>query len=241
MQKYKAKVLNTKQTIIGLSLACVLLFSSQLSAATLQASATIESTRLFQGTNLTNDDIAYSLAGDWTFDNGAFTGIDCYTSDIDQSEGLKNGCDYYAGYFTQISSKQAITLLATHHDFARSHGQEWGFTELEASWHINQQATVSATYAKEWFNRSIDTFSIKGDIVQNLSEHFSVNVSASLMALENPAPFDSITFARAGLQYHHRRWTAEAAIIYSDRKLETMLPFDVDQPEVSFSLTYRLY
>ncbi len=219
------------------------LAGSQANSATWQASAGLETSRFFDGLNLSDDRPVALFSVDASLDNGLFTGADCFAGDVDQLAGIKNGCSLYAGFFKPLNDSQALTLLATRHELARARNREWSFYELEASWNFNQQTAVSVTYARDWFNRplSVDTVSLEGVYGRDLSDRFSFELIGGITAFENPAPINNIAFARAGLQYNHNRWLVEASIIYTDDRLATMVPFDLDQAELSLKVLYRLY
>ncbi len=212
-----------------------------LQAATLQVEVGIETTRLFDGLNLSGDRPAVSLTADWAFNGGGFSGANCFAADVSSNDGLRNGCSLYLGYFQPTSDVQAFSFQLSHHEFARSRQQDWSFSEAEASWHIDQKTMLSLGYTRGWFNRPSDTLSIKGLHVRDLSDKLSVELSGSVTAFDQIAPINTLTFAKAALVYRHQRWLAQVALSYGDDRLRQLVGFDVDRAELSLSLAYRLY
>lgn len=215
--------------------------SALADAATIQTTASIESSRYLEGTNLTDDSPAVSLAVDWTFNNDIFAGLDCYTSSVNISQGLNSGCDFYAGYFKPISDSKALSAQLTRHQYSRGLDHRWDFDDIAINWHTSKKTRFSTIYSKNWLHRPFDTIAIKGQTQVNLSDRVNFNLSATLMAIESGAPVQSLTFAKATLTYSHSRWTTEAGFIYTDKDQIKMVPFDVDRPELFLSVSYRLY
>ena len=87
MLKLVSKIISVS---IGIALPCATY------ADVFQASTSLESSRFLGGISLSNDQPAVSLAVDWTSDTGAFAGGDCATSSVNNSEGIKSNCDFYA-------------------------------------------------------------------------------------------------------------------------------------------------
>lgn len=215
--------------------------SQLVSAATLQSSVHFESARFVDGSNITADTPAYSLSADLSFDNGVFSGLDCYVSDVNPNQGLKSGCDAYAGYFHALKNRQALSFTAIRHIYAEGFNREWDYTSLDATWHLNKKSSFSIAYANDWFDRPFDTLALKHKSRFSLSDSLSLNVAASLTAIESGAPADLISFAKVSLEYSRDRWTIEPAINLSDGELSDMFAFDVDQPDLSLTVSYRLY
>lgn len=224
-----------------LALVTTSIFLGSAQAAQLQLSAGLESSQFLEGTNLTDDSPSVSIGADWSFDQGGFTGLYCYGSSVKKRDGLKYGCDIYAGFFLPVSDQSAVSAQVTHHDYSRGLNHKWDFTDLSASWHINKKTSVSTIYSKNWLNRPFDTFAIKAATQVTLTEALSLDLSGSVMAIESGAPVDKLTFARASLSYSQSRWTAQAGIIYTDKDQTRMVPFDVDQAELLLTINYRLY
>jgi len=206
-----------------------------------QASTGVQSSRFLGGVNLSDDEPIASLGFDWTSDTGAFAGTDCSTSSVNNTDGIKSSCEFYAGYFSSISPKQSLSVQFTRHEYSRGFGAEWDFHDLTASWHINKKTTVSTTYSKNWLNRAYDSLAIKADRQISLTDRLNVNLSGTVLSLENPSPVDTLTFGKASLSYGFDRWTAEAGFILSDSDQTIILPFEFDQTEFSINFTYRLY
>lgn len=218
------------------------IISPELSvAATVQTTASIENSRFLGGTNLSDDSIAVSLAADITFNNGGFTGADCYSSSAENNRSLRSGCEIYAGYFKPLSDTKAVSAQLTHHSYSRGLGNRWNFTDLSMSLNTSKATRFTAVFAKNWLNRPFDTLSMQADHIVTLSEFWRLNLSATLMAIESSAPISSLSFARATVSYSRARWSAETGIGYTDKDQRQVLPFDVDESELILNLSYRFY
>lgn len=218
------------------------LFSNiSVNAASLQANLGVKSSHFLDGVNLTDDSPAVSLDADWSFDNGGYTGVDCYASTVDIDMGLDFGCDYYVGYFRPLNNISAFSAQITHHDYSRGLGSTWDFTDIAANWHINKKTVLTAIYSEDWLDRSFDTFGIKGATQVVLSDKLNFNLSASLTSLQNPSQVDTLVSGKTSLSYSHQRWTTEAGFIFSDTDQQQVLPFDVDEIELFLTISYRLY
>lgn len=206
-----------------------------------QISIGVESNHFVEGLNLTDDNPALNLAIDVSFDHGTFFGGDCYRANVDRGAGLKSGCDYYLGYFKPLSKNQALTLSATHHDYQRTSGRQWDYTELSVEWHVSRKATLSVSATDDWFGRGFETVSLNGKFEYPLSASLSTILEGGIVNLESRAPIDSLEFGKLSLQHQHKRWTSKLSVIASDNDLRRMTRFDVDQPEIALSISYRLY
>jgi len=216
--------------------------SSSSSAQTVNVTASVQTSNYLEGTNLTDNNLGVSLAADWSFDQGVFSGLNCYTSTAETSVNLASGCDLYAGYFKAFGkADQAFSVAATRHLYVSARGQEWDFTELEANWHLNKTASVSAYYTDDWLRRGYQSYALRGDISREISPRFRANLSLIARFFESAAPIDNLNYAKASIEYSHRRWSFEGSIISADNDLQNILPFDIDDPEIGFSISYQLY
>ncbi len=217
------------------------LFPFLTNAATLQSNVHITSANFVAGSNITDDQPALHLSADISFDQGSFFGADCFASSVGSERGLPSGCDAYIGHFHALNKHTAFAIAATHHAYSDGFNREWNYTDLNATWHINKNASLSLIYADNWFNRPFDTVTLEHKSRFKLSNALSANILASVMAIESGAPVDYIHFAKLSLKYERERWAFEPAINISDRDLRKMVPFDVDQPDLSLTISYRLY
>jgi len=227
--------------VLKLLLLSLLAVSGLADATTVQVTASVESSRYLEGTNLTDDSISASLAADWSFKQGGFVGFDCYTSTVDISEGLNNGCDIYAGYFKPINQNNAVSVQLTRHEYSQGIDHKWDFSDIATSWHPSKTTSFTATYSKNWLNRPFDAYAIKAETQIPIVDKLNFHVSGSVMALESGAPVDVLTFGKASLSYTHGLWVTEVGAIYTDPDQRRMVPFDIDEPELLLTLSYRLY
>jgi len=209
-----------------------------VNAGTVQASTSVQTSRYLDGTNLTDNNLAISLTADLSLDQGLF----CYTSTAETRLNLRSGCALYAGYFKPLDNNdQAFSVVATRHQYVRARGSKWDFTELEAIWHLNKAANLSIAYTDDWLRRGFESYALRGNVSHQISNQFSVNLSLRTTLFESTAPVSMLNFAKASIEYRRQRWLFECSLISSDSDLREVLPFDVDKPEIGFTLTYQLY
>jgi len=215
--------------------------ASSANAATLQLLGGFENSKFLKGVNLTDDSPIASITADWTFEHGAFAGVDCYVSSVDVSRALDKGCDIYAGYFAPINANNAVSMQITRHEYSRGLGRGWDYTDFAVSWHPSKTSSLTATYSDNWLRRPFDTYTLKADTQFPITESLNLDLSASVTAIESGAPVNELYFAKASLSYIKERWTTEFGIIFADKDQRRMVPFDVDEAELQLSVSYRLY
>ena len=210
-------------------------------AANVQLVAGVQSAQFLNSVNLTESTPTAFISADWSFDNGSYTGVNCYLSDADSSQAVANGCDLYLGYFKEINKTNAISIQLTRHQYSRAINTDWDFTDFSLSWHPSKTSILSLTFTENWLDRPYDTFSIQAEKLIPLGSGFGLNLSASFMEFESNAPVSNLTAAKAAFTFNHQRWITELAFIYTDDDQSNILPFDINQPDVLLSIGYRLY
>ncbi len=219
----------------------MLLESSVTWAATVQVMAGWQNSKFLNGTNLTNGAPTAFIDADWSFDNNSFAGGNCYASSANRNEAVDVGCDFYIGYFKELNRNNAVSIQLTRHEYSRGLNRGWDFTDASLSWHVSKTSTLSVAVAKDWLGRPYDTFSVEAQKLIPLSSKIGLNVSANVMGFDSGAPVNSLTTAKASLTYNHRRWTTELGAIYTDGDQRNLFSFEIDQPDILFSIAYRLY
>jgi len=232
-----------KLTLTSLGIGSLTMLASSLShAATLEVDVGLTSSRYLDGINLTDDQPTAIASADLSFDNGLFSRLDCHAADSDDDRSLRQGCDLSLGYFTILNEKQALSFEVTQHEYSRGMSRGWDFTEFRANWHVNTQSTVSVTFANDWLRRGFNIFSLQGDFNQPITDRLNANFFVSASSLDDSNFGVSQLFhAKASLQYSWQRWSAQASIIANDSAHEEVVPFDVDQPALNFTISYKLY
>jgi len=217
-------------------------YANPVLADVVQINAAIANGHFVRGQNLTNDQAAIFLGVDWSSDEGAFAGAECYTSNANRPGALPHGCQYYLGYFRPLKNDQALSLSVTHNDYVRTRSPQWDFTQASLDWHLNTNATLNLTATDDWLGRGFATASLNGILHRPISKRLSAKLSAGIMKVGSRAPVDNIELVELGLQYQMNRWTAGVSASFTDRDdLRQITQFEVDQPEVNFSLRFRLY
>ena len=211
------------------------------SAATLQLSAGVQSSEFLGGVNLADDTPGVTFNVDWAFDQGGFTGADCYASNVSSDLGLARGCGLYVGYFNAFDDNNALSLQLTRHEYSRAFNRSWDFTEFSTSWHLSKKSSLSASYAEKWLGTPYDSVNLRADTQISLTESLGLNLSANVTELESGAPVDNLISAEITLIYLSGRWTTELGLVYTDRDQQQMFPFDIDEPDALLSVSYRLY
>ena len=219
----------------------MLLNGSLTWASSVQVLAGWQTSKFLNGTNLSNGSPAVFVDADWSFDNNSYAGGNCYASSGDRSQSVDAGCDFYVGYFKEINENNAVSIQLTQHEYSRGFNRGWDFADLSLSWHASKTSSLTVSFADDWLDRPYDTVSLDAQKLIPLSSKFVLNVSANYMDFDSGAPVSSLLSAKAALTYSHERWTTELGVIYTDSDQSRIFPFDIDQPDILFSIAYRLY
>ena len=227
---------------IVLFLMLYLLPNKLVSADVLRINGGISSDGFVDNFNVTNGEPLVFIDADWSFDNGAFLGGDCYQSSAERGRGeaLERGCHAYIGYFTPINETQAVSFELRHNRYLVNTGSFWTDYELAGSWHINKGLTFSATFNDNWLDSGHATFSVQGDYSRPLTDKFTSYVSVSLMQFE-AAAIGITEHIQFGVNYQQDRWSVDLSAIFSDAALGNALGFDVNQNQLLLTFTYQLY
>lgn len=220
----------------------VSLYCITAKADVLQVNTAITNGHFVRGQNLTDGQPTVSLSADWSMDNGLFTGAECYKSNSARDRSLSTGCEYYLGYFKAFNNGQAITTTIKHNDYSTFKKDSWDYTQASVDWHLNRNATINLTATDDWLGRGFATVALDASLNRKITEKFSAQFSAGVMKIESSAPVDHIELAELSMQYEHERWLARLSTTFTDTDdLQRMTQLDVSQPEISFSIKYRLY
>lgn len=214
---------------------------SVVKADVLHINAGLSTGHFIDGYTVTDQKPIVFVGGDWSFNNGTFSGADCYQSSSDRGESLSRGCHAYLGYFTKINDDQALTLELRHKRYLIRSGFFWTDTEATINWHINRRLTFAVTANDNWLDRGHATLSFKGDYVKPLNNEWSSYVSAGLLQFEGTSNIGGAEHFEFGLKYQKQRWGAEVSAIFSDHELGDLLGFDASQNQLRFTVSYRLY
>jgi len=85
-------------------------YSQVVLADVFQVNGGLSSGHFIDGFNVTDEQPIAFLGADWSLDNGAFAGTECYQSTSEEGESLSRGCHFFAGYFAKINDTQALTF-----------------------------------------------------------------------------------------------------------------------------------
>ena len=220
----------------------VLTFAVNANADSLVVNAGLEYGPHLRGADLVDDRLSGAIGLDWSSDVGAFAGADCFYNGTIDTRSWRGGCAAYLGYFSEVGQANAFSVQLRRWDFDQRMPVERDFTELTLDWFFSKNAGVSVSASDSWFGRGFRTVAVDGFYNRPLGERMHLNLSAGLMTLESAAPVDNIPLATVGFQYELGRTVLSLESSFTDKdKLGRMAGFEIDQPELNFSLKYRLY
>ena len=227
--------------LVGALAALSSLFNQAANADVLQVNGGLSTGYFISGSNVTDKEPILFLNADWSFDNGAFTGAECYQSTADEGESLSRGCNAYLGYFSKINKSQAISVSARYKRYLVEDSLFWSDLEAQISWHINKRVNLALTLNDNWLDQGFSTATLEGDysrpITKNLTSYFSVG----LMQFESSANIGLTEHFEVGVKYQKNRWSAELSALVSDSDVNNLLWFDASQNQVRLTFRYRLY
>ena len=223
-------------------LAAVFVLPCQFAYADLlRVNAGVSSSRFIDAINVTSDEPIAFIDADWSFDNGAFLGGDCYQSPSERGESLKRGCNAYLGFFTEINDTQALSIELRHKRYLVNTGFFWTDNELTLNWHVNKRFTLSTTINDNWLDHGNATISVQGDYFKPLNNRLGAYVSLGAMRFESSANLGTIEHFEAGLKYQKDRWGVDLSAIVVDEAIIDFIGFDTSQNQLKLTLRYQLY
>jgi len=207
----------------------------------LRVNVGLSSGRFLDAINVTDDKPIAFIDADWSFDNGAFFGGDCYQGSSERGASLKRGCNAYLGYFSEISDTQAVSFELRHKRYLVNTGFFWTDNEVSLNWHVNKNVTLSTTLNDNWLDHGNATISIKGDYFKPLNERLAAYVSVGVMKFESSANVSTIEHLEAGLKYQKKRWGVDLSAVFVDEAIVDFIDFDTSQNQLKLTFRYQIY
>ena len=206
-----------------------------------QVTGGISSGNFVDGVNVTDSQPVLFLGADWSFDNGAFTGAECYESNSERGESLSRGCHLFAGYFSQINENQAITVELRRKEYLIRTGTFWRYFEGSVDWHVNKRVTLSLGATDNWLDQGYSTVSFGADYSQPLTSGITAYGLVDVMKFESTANIGYTEHYELGVKYQKERWNVGLSAIFSDPLLREQLGFSVSEEQLRLTFSYRLY
>jgi len=228
-----------KGVVITVTLASGL--TTAVSAGTLQVNSTLASGHYLRGIELADDGPALSVGLDWSSDNGLFLGTECFVGGAERFSSFEQGCVSYAGYFRPLNANNALSFEAKRYDYNGRDPIDWDTSEYSINWHYKEALLVSATLSDDWLARGTSTTALDVSYTYALNNSFSVLTQAGVLVPSTRQTFDTLTTGSIGLQYQHNRWSTVIKANFVDSASRQNLPFDIDDPEFFWSISYQLY
>lgn len=224
------------------SFVLLLLSTGQVHADIFQATASVSSGHYLREIELADDGPVLSVNFDWSSDNGLFLGSECHQGDAVRFEGFSRGCVSYLGYFRPLNTNSAISFEAKRYDYSRDDLVDWDTNEVSASWHFRNNLLVSISYSDEWLAWRTSTTGLDIAYTYPLSERLSVVANGGILRTNNPiAKFDTLRSGAVGFRFQHHRWSMLLKASLIDIDSGASLPFEFDESELSWSVSYQLY
>ena len=206
-----------------------------------QVNAGLSTGHFIEGINVTDRHPIAFLGADWSFDNGAFTGGECYQSSSDPDGSLSRGCHFFAGYFSQINENQAITFELRHKEYLISDGNFWRYFEGTVDWHFNKNVTLSARVSDDWLDQGYASVAFGADYSRPLSSTLTAYGLVDVMKFESVADVDYTEHYEFGIKYQKERLSIGLSAIFADPSLSEQIWFDVNENQLRLTVSYRLY
>jgi len=216
-------------------------YSHAALADVFQANAGLSTGHFIDGYNVTDEKPIVFLGGDWSFDNGAFTGAECYQSSSDEGESLSRGCHFFAGFFAKINETQALTFELRRKEYLVQGDMFWRYFEGAIDWHFNKNVNFSLTATNNWVDQGFATVSVGADYSKPLTDNFTAYALVDVMKFESAADIGYTEHYELGVKYQKERWSAGLSAIFADTELRDLLGFDASQNQVRLTVSYRLY
>jgi len=228
---------------IGVLLALSTCFPAVVWADVLHINGGLSTGHFIDGINVTDEEPLVFLNADWSFDNGVFTGADCYQGTSERGQSLSRGCHAYIGYFTQINDAQALTFELRHKRYLVLTDKLWTDFELSVNWHTSKNFTLSAVVNDNWLDQGHVTISVRGDYAYPINDRWSSYISAGLLRFEGSTDLGSAEHLEFGVKYQRGRWGADLSAVFADEGLEELLWFDsdVNENQLRLTISYQLY
>jgi len=191
------------------------LFNQTAYADVLQINGGVSTGYFISGSNVTDKQPIAFLNADWSFDNGAFSGAECYQSTSDEGESLSRGCNAYLGYFTKINDKQAISVSAHYKRYLVRDSLFWSDLEAKVNWHVNKRLNLGLILNDNWLDFGYRTATLEGDYSRPITKNITAYISGGLMQFESAAGIGLTQHAEIGVKYQRKRWSAELSALSS--------------------------
>lgn len=206
----------------------------------------LDTARVVDGVDLTNNSPNVKLLLDWSAQSGLFTTADCFASTAEAHEGVGYGCQLMAGYFMPLgdpeSTTQALSVALLNHQFEREDQllRDFSFSAFQIDWHLSERSRASYNFSNDWlggFETSI--FTLKH--VLPLTENWRFEAEANQLFFESAAPLDTLEYGELSLNYHRQRWSAEVRLMLNDEQVAPATQLDIQRYQLGLSIAYQLY
>jgi len=184
------------------------LFNQVANADVLQVNGGLSTGYFISGSNVTDKQPLIFLNADWSFDNGAFTGAECYQSSSDEGESLSRGCNAYLGYFSKINELQAISISAHYKRYLVQDSLFWSDLEAKINWHVNKNVNLALTLNDNWLDQGFRTATLQAGYSRPITKNITSYVSAGLMQFESSANIGLTDHFEVGVKYQKKRWNS---------------------------------
>lgn len=203
--------------------------------------AGFESGRFIEGVNLTGNQYSGSLAGEWSADNGVFTSLSCFIGENAGRALMQRGCDGTLGWFGALSSRHAITLAASRHDYSSPVLTGWEYTDVSASWHFGKKYMLTLKGTDSLLGQGFSAVTTSFNLSQALSDSWRMKFEAGVTSLQSSAPVSALEYGIIGAEYGRNRWVAEVKLQRSSNDYQRFVKLDLEQSEIAVNVRYRMY
>jgi hypothetical protein len=203
--------------------------------------AGFESGRFIEGVNLTANQYSASAAGEWSGDNGVYTSLSCFIGENAGRALIQRGCDGSIGWFTALSSRHAITLAASRHDYSSPVLVGWEYTDVSASWHFGKTTMLTLKGTDSLLGRGFSAVTASFHLSQPISDRWRMKFEAGVTSLQSSAPVSKLEYGILSAEYGHNRWVAEIKLQRGSKDYQRFVRLDHEQLEIAVNIRYRMY
>lgn len=212
-----------------------------MAAGVLQVDAGVVSGHYVAGLELDDGDPALEIDIDWSADTGLYLGSRCYSRNSHRTAESDSGCLAYLGHFKPLNKTQAMSLEFRRYEYFTGFPREWDTSELVLSFHQGETLLISVSASDNWLDRDAATLGLHGVFKHSINESLAVLAEFNTLKFESNPRFSSFANASLGLEWRAESWSSAIKTTFSDSVSRSQFSFDVDQPEVSWTIKYHLY
>lgn len=207
----------------------------------LEVVANIESGRVIDGVNLTDNQLNAGLTTEWSADNGVFASLSCFVGEKRSQRAIQRGCDGSMGWFTPINDTHAVSLAVSRHDYSSPILRGWQYTAASVNWHMGSHHTLKIRATDSLLGQRFSATTASYHVSKPLNDKWSLNFEGGVTSLSGSDSISTLEYGILSTDYTRGRWNTQLVLILSSSNYKRLVGLDIDQPDVSINFRYQLY